>query len=85
MEGRKKLNQQIKINKVKVFSAGFKVRSAASVLKLFVFRKLNHFHLRDLVSYSLGRGSKLLSVIKWCLFTKVGWRHFLAWLFFPFA
>ena len=35
-----------------------KVRSAASVLKLFVFRKLNHFHLRDLVSHSLGSGPK---------------------------
>ena len=56
----------------------FKVRSAASVLKLLVFRKLNHFHLGDLVSHSLESGSKLLSVIKGCLFTKIGGRHYLA-------
>ena len=53
--------------------SAFKVWSAASVLKLVVFRKLNHFHWRDQISHSLGSGSKLCWVwIKGVFLQKVG-------------
>ena len=50
----------------------FKVRSAASVLKLCVFRKLNHFHLRDPVSYSLGSVKQCWVWLKGVFLQKLG-------------